>query len=224
MKDATLQQHRAIPPTLGAGTLAVAIGLGFALPPLGRALIKGLDSSPLPTPGLVRLVADLPFTWSVPIMAGLGVIGALYVGRAAANEALTLTITEDHLEYSQNGYSGWISKADISSVYRDGKLLVFLDHDGLVRHKLNDDALPAPDVQKNLIDHGYPWQKGDPFEAEYVKWLDGHPEFTSSEHRLLREYSREKDAETLKRAEDELMRAGLVARRRRDQVQVRRSL
>src|SRR5699024_2619522 len=74
MTPTTLQPHRSVPVVLGILTFGLGFGLGFALPPLVGLLQTALESSPFPTTGLVQLIAEMPFSRSVPIMSALGLI------------------------------------------------------------------------------------------------------------------------------------------------------
>ena len=224
MTPTTLQPHRSVPVVLGILTLALGFGLGYALPPLVGLLRTALEASPFPTTGLVRLIAETPFSWSVPIMSALGLIAGVYIANAAIKEALHLVVADDHVEYQQNNGEGWISHADTSAIYFDAQNLIFLDPKHLIRHRLNADALPKRDVIDALQDHDYPFYPQDPFEDAYLRWIDGRPEFTDQEHRLLRRRNRlTKDPGARTDVDELLQQHGIVVRQHQNQLQVRRA-
>lgn len=224
MTTTSLQPHRSIPVVLGVVTFGLGFGLGFALPPLVGLLRTALESSPFPTKGVVGLVADMPFSWSVPIMSVLGLVAGVYIANAATKEALRLMIADDRVEYQQNDSEGWISHKDISAIYFDGRYVVFLDHQNLIRHRLDADALSKHDVIDALQSHHYPVYGQDPFEDAYVRWLDGRPEFTDQEHSLLRRRHRlTKDPNARTDIDELLQQHGIVVRQRQNQLQARRA-
>lgn len=221
---ARVEQHRVIPAVLGVVVLAVGVGLGFALPTVARLLERGLEVTPFPVPGILHGIAELPHIWSVPIMTVLGLVGAGFIATASHTEALRLTIYDDHVEYGQNGAEGWIDRSDVSRVYVDGRYLVFLNRVGTVRHRLDADALSKTRVADAFRAHDYPWSETDPYDAQYVTWIDGRPEFSEHEHALLRKLQAARkcdDAETQTDVTTELADAGLVTRERRGKTQVR---
>lgn len=215
---------RAAPYLLVLSVLVPAVGLGFALPPFARWLQDVLDGTPLPVHGAVDLVAGLPLSWSLPILTGLGLVGGVWIAIAAHGEALRLTVADDHLEHRTDEHEGWIERSDVAAVFRDGRYLVLVAPDGRVRARLDADSLRSTEVCDALVGHGWPWREQDPYERDFVGWVDGRPGFTDTEQALLRRRLRErKDAAAVVELDAELGAHGLAVRVRDDRLQVRRA-
>ena len=56
MQTTQVRQPVIVPALVGLVTLAIGVGLGFALPPLARVLRDWLESTPLPSFGLVEVL------------------------------------------------------------------------------------------------------------------------------------------------------------------------
>ncbi|MCA5895101.1 hypothetical protein LEP48_17360 [Isoptericola sp. NEAU-Y5] len=218
-----VRQPVAVPLLVLAVTAAVAVGLGSVLPPLAGRLSDLLDRTPLPSLGPVELFAGLPLSWSVPIVGGLGLVGGVFLALVTAGEALRLTVADDHLEHRTDDQEGWVERAEVTGVFRDGHDLVLLGAGGAPRARLDADTLRAAEVRGAFETHGWRWLDGDPHEAAYLRWMDGRPGFTPAEHALLRRRLAErKDAAAVAEVDAELASRGVAARRRGDRLEVRR--
>lgn len=221
MTSIELKQSPAVPVVLGVIITLLGLGLGFAAPPLAGVLVSVIERTPFPVPGVIDLVSDLSPAWSVPILGALGAVAGLVVAHSAATEALRLTVAPDHLEYRQNDREGWIERADVAAAYRDRRYLVLLGHEDRVRSRLEADALNEERLKDTLLAFEYPWMDQDPHEESYVPWVDGRPDFSATEHSLLRQW-KPKNTEDRIRFEQELGQHHLVARERGGKLQVRR--
>ncbi|MFE5340094.1 hypothetical protein ACFQ80_07715 [Isoptericola sp. NPDC056578] len=218
-----VRQPRWVPLLLLLATVAVGVGLGFALPPLARWLHGVLESTPLPSLGPVELLAGLPLVWSVPVLGGLGVVGGVLLALSTVGEALRLTVADDHLEHRTDDREGWVERADVGDVFRDGRYLVLLGRTGAPRERLDADTLRPDELRAAFEGHGWPWRDADPHERAYERWMDGRPGFSAAEHALLRRRLAErKDAAAVAEIDEALAAHGLAARVRDDRLQVRR--
>ncbi|MCK9792752.1 hypothetical protein M1843_03200 [Isoptericola sp. 4D.3] len=218
-----VRQPRRVPLLVLLATVALGVGLGFALPPLARWWQALLEGTPLPGLGPVELLAGLPLVWSAPILGGLGVVGGVLLALTTIGEALRLTVADDHLEHRTDEREGWVERSDVADVFRDGRYLVLLGPSGAPRARLDADTLRKADVRAAFETHRWPWRDGDPHENEYERWLDGRPGFTAAEHALLRRrLDDRKDTRKAAEADAELAACGLAARVRDDRLQVRR--
>jgi len=218
-----VRQPRWVPLLLLLASAALGTGLGVALPPLARWLQDLLARSPLPSLGVVDLLAGLPLGWSVPILGGLGVVAGVVLALTTIRESLRLTVADDHLEHRTDAREGWVERADVDAVFRDGRYLVLLDRAGAPRARLDADTLRGAEIRAAFAAHGWPWRDADPFEGAYERWVDGRPGFSSAEHALLRRRLAEhKDAAAVAEIDDALASHGLAARVRDDRLQARR--
>ncbi|SKC46503.1 YqeB family protein [Krasilnikoviella flava] len=218
-----VRQPRRVPVLLLLGAVALGVGLGWALPPLARWLRGMLEQSPLPSLGPVELLAGLPLAWSVPILGGLGVVGGVLVALSSIGESLRLTVADDHLEHRTDDVEGWVERADVADVLRDGRYLVLLGATGAPRARLDADTLRQAEIRAAFEAHGWPWRDVDPHEGAYERWMDGRPGFSAAEHLLLRRRLAErKDAAAVTEVDVALAGHRLAARVRDDRLQVRR--
>lgn len=223
MNETSLRQPVAIPFGFGFAALVAGIALGFAGPAVAAWLVDMFDLSPLPTPGVLQVVAGLPWAWSIPIGALIGVAGGVLLARSIVREGLRLTVAADHIEYRQEGREGWIERTDVATVYPDGHYVVVLDPHERIRVRLNADGVNRRALASTMSEYGYPWCDQDPFDGDYALWVDGKPGFSSAEHRLIREWrgARRKNADRME-AEEALRETDLVVRYRRERVEIRR--
>ena len=224
MEPTRIRQHAAIPVVFGAGGVALGAVVGLVAAPVATWLVALLERTPIPVPQLLEVIAGLPLTWSLPVGLTLGVVAGLGLAGAIVHEGLKLTVDAGGLEYQQKDRDGWLDRADVASVHRDGSDAVVLDRDGGVLARLDADNISTERLRAALEQHGYRYLETDPFEADYRRWQDGRPELSSDEHRLVRRWrAADKDAESRAEAEVDLRRAGLAVRERDGRIQVRRT-
>lgn len=223
MKPIELKQSPVVPAGFAVAALALGTALGFVLPSVASWLVDLLTDAPIPVPGVLGVIADLPLAWSVPIGVLLGIVGAAFLVLTIVHEALSVTVTDDHLEYRQEGREGWIERAEAASIHMDGSYVVVLDTDTRIRVRLKAEGIDTSALAESLRVRGYSWHESDPHEKDYQRWLDGRPGFSASEHRLIDRWRqvRGKFAERMA-AEVALREANLVVRFRDGRVQVRR--
>lgn len=223
MTTTQVRQSRSAPALLGLATLALGVGLGFALPPLARWLRDAIEQTPLPLHGLVGVLADMPWVWSVPVLGALGLAAAAYVARASVVEALALDVAGDHVEHRIDGLEGWIERDAVASVHPDRGDLVFLGPGGRPRARLDASALETDAVRDALRAHGWPWRDDDPYDAGFVPWVEGRPGFDDAESRLLaRRRDGGKDRAAQREVDAELAARGIAVRVRDGRLQARR--
>lgn len=224
MTTTEVRQPPALPALLGLGVLAVGVVLGWFAPVLARGLVDLIEATPLPAPGVIRLIETLPLEWSLGILGGLGLVGGAFVAFMVVGEAPTLTVADDHLEHRQEEREVWIERSDVGAAFRDRDELVLLRPDGNLRARLDVETLSQAKVRAALDGHRWPWRDTDPYEQGFERWVDGRPGFTADEHQALRRRLEErKDAAASRKADEELSALGLVARIRDDRIQVRRT-
>ena len=224
MTTTEVRQHPALPTLLGLGVLALGIVLGWFAPALARGLVDLTEATPLPSPGLIRLIGTLPLEWSLGILGGLGLVGGGFVAFMTVGEAPRLTVADDHLEHAQEEREVWVERSDVGAAFRDKDDLVLLRPDGGLRARLDVDTLSGAKVRGALEQHRWPWLDADPHEQQFERWVDGRPGFTADEHAVLRRRLEErKDAAARRKADEDLAALGLVARIRDDKMQVRRT-
>lgn len=196
------------------GTPIAGFGLGFVIAPLVRWMLSTVDSAP----GPLRILAQLPTGWAVLVTTLLGIAAGIYVAQQAVKESLVLTVDREHVGLTQDGAEHYLPRERVDAVFRDGKDLVLLDArtTELARNKASD--LSWTQVQEAFERFGYPWRgAADPHDAQFTRWVDGHPDLDATTHELLRRRARAlKDSQSgaAGDAQDRLRALGVVVRDR----------
>ncbi|MBF6331658.1 hypothetical protein [Nocardia transvalensis] len=165
------------------GGVAAGVGLGFALPAVGRWALGMLGELPAP----VRIAMAVPPAWLVPIGAILGLLGGLWLVEQARTESLALTVADDHVELSQQGRDRFVTRDRVAAVYREDDDLVLTDPNGMRLARFDARDLSGRAVATAFRVHGYPWvEENDPHATEFIRWVDGLPGVDDKVHRLLR--------------------------------------
>nr|BFF19161.1 hypothetical protein GCM10025730_26820 [Promicromonospora thailandica] len=165
MTSTQVRQPAALPVLIGVGTLAVGLVLGWFAPALARGLADVIGATPLPVPGVVRLVGTLELPWTLGILGGLGLLGGAFLAVVVVGEAPVLTVAGDHLEHEQEERAVWVERSDVGAAFRDGNDLVLLRPGGGLRARLDVDTLSGARVRDALTAHHWPWSEGDPHEG-----------------------------------------------------------
>ncbi|MDN5918794.1 MAG: hypothetical protein L0I76_27495 [Pseudonocardia sp.] len=210
----TLRISAVWPWLLRIGLPIVGFGLGFVVAPLVRWLLSTVDAAP----GLLRILAQLPTGWAVLVTTLIGVCVGLWLAHETRHEALLLTVDHDHVLLAQEGEERYLGRDRIDAVFRDGSDLVLLDAGTteLARNKASD--LAWNQVQEAFERFDYPWRgSADPFDAQFRRWVDGHPDLDATAHGLLRRRARAlKDERSGEAGDalDQLRDRGIVVRDR----------
>ncbi|MBC8075177.1 MAG: hypothetical protein H7Y32_03800 [Chloroflexales bacterium] len=168
-----------------------------------------------PFQGPFKLVASFPDPQ--------GTIGALVVGAGAglvlaflaAQERLTVTVSDDQITIERGGSSRVLKRASISAVFLDRKQLVLLSPTSAeVVREASD--LNANHLTSALRTHGYPWlADGDPYNDTYRRWVEDTPEIAGHANALLKARARaldKSDDDETAQLRTELANLGIVVR------------
>ncbi len=201
---------------------AVGFGLGFAVEPLVRWATSTLHTAPTP----LRLAAETPTPWLVPILTVIGAGAGYWLAEQAERDSLTVTVRADSLVTAHRDTERYIQRAHVGSVFTDPKDLVVLDPDGRETFRAPATDLPANRLATTLRRHGYPWHgTRDPHEADYQRWIDGHPDLDEQTNALLRarrEALGSKNHTEASKIHTQLQDNGIVVRDRNKTQQYRR--
>ncbi|MFF3894052.1 hypothetical protein ACFYY3_12825 [Streptomyces sp. NPDC001812] len=184
-------------------------GVGWLIGPLADWLVT-LPWAPLQGPA--ELVASLP----APALSAAGAVTGLILGLVAQYEQLVVRLSDDHVALTRKGREQDFPRDAVATVFRDGKQLVLLGHDGgeLTRQECD---LDTGRLANAFTEHGYAWADVDPHQGEFRRWVPGAPGLPEGANALLkaRQESLEKkgssddDVEELR---EELARLGVVVR------------
>ncbi|GAA4910634.1 hypothetical protein LX16_2683 [Stackebrandtia albiflava] len=207
---------------LGLGAAVIGVGLGFTVRPLVDWAVDALGGAP----GPLRLLAQLPTGWAVAATTVLGVLVGLWLAHATVHDTLKVTVTPSAVRLSQKKNERHIARDAVGAVFKDGRELVFLD--AATRRLGHGDAadLSAERLRRAFTRFGYPWRDGgDPYAADFRRWVDGMPGLDDRANTLLRRRSRAltDDREgTAADLLDELQGLGLIVRDRDGRQEYRR--
>ncbi|RKT84757.1 hypothetical protein SAMN05421805_12516 [Saccharopolyspora antimicrobica] len=221
-QSTTLRLQSSVLWALGIGCGALGLGLGFLVKPLVNWIVDLIGDAP----GPLRLAAELPTVWAVPVLTVVGLLGGAWLAVEAKKEALELTVDPAGVHLKQDGAERYLQRDRIDAVFQDGKELVFLDATTrqLARHKSSD--LSKTQVRETFERYGYPWAgAADPRENEFRKWVDGQPGLDEEANGLLRSRARaltDKQRGAAADLADQLQAIGVVLRDRDDTQQYRR--
>ncbi|TDD98086.1 hypothetical protein E1269_29235 [Jiangella asiatica] len=188
--------------------------LGLGLRPLAEWI---LDVDWIPDFGLAHVVAELPQAQGtigavVAVVAGvvLGVVLAL----TAEGEVLRVGVGTGRVSLTRDGDTRTVQRADVHSVFMDGKALVLLGRHGDELAREPSD-LAAARLEAAFTAHGYPWSSADPHRDAYRRWVPETPDLPPGADAVLKARQRaleqggKDDATELR---DELARLGVVVR------------
>ncbi|ASF06474.1 hypothetical protein NBRGN_063_00050 [Nocardia brasiliensis NBRC 14402] len=203
------------------GGLLLGVGLGFVVRPFGHWVIDTFDA----TPGPLRIAMTVPPVWLIPVTSVVGVVAGIVLFEVARHEALTLTVTDDHVELSQNGRARHVPRKSVAAVFREGADLVLTDRSQRPLARFGAKDLSRNDIEQAFRDHGYPWlDQDDPFGADFLRWVDGRPESGPAVDAVLRARRRALADEkplAVEELDEELLALGVDVRDRQGEQHIR---
>ncbi|MGO1950188.1 MAG: YqeB family protein [Mycobacteriaceae bacterium] len=166
-----------------AGGAAIGLVAAFIVGPVVAWLLGLIGDAP----GPLRLAAELPFVWAVPVLTILGGVGGFLVASSWTEDAGTIDVAEDGLTVHTKDADRFIKRDRIAHVIAEKKALVLID-DGdreVLRSPLEDEMVPG--LRAALDAHGYPpLDTSDPFEDAFTTWVDGDGRQDGEVEELLR--------------------------------------
>ncbi|MEU7278551.1 hypothetical protein AB0A69_07140 [Streptomyces sp. NPDC045431] len=189
--------------------LLAGAGAGRLAGPLADWLVT-LPWAPLQGPA--ELVASVPAPWLVAAGAAAGLV----LGFVVQHEQLAMRLSDERVVLTREGRAREFSRDAVAAVFRDGKQLVLLGHDGgeLARQECDLDVGRVADA---FTEHGYAWADADPYEDEFRRWVPDTPGLPEGANAILkaRQESLEKKGpsdDDVRELREELARLGVVVR------------
>ncbi|MFD3822095.1 hypothetical protein [Streptomyces sp. NPDC058625] len=196
----------------------VCVYFVFTLAGAGAGWLAGLLADWLvtlpwaPLQGPAELVVSIPAPW----LPAAGSVAGLALGLVAQHEQLVIRLSDDRVVLTRKGRAQEFSRDAIAAVFRDGKQLVLLGHDGgeLTRQECDLDVGRVADA---FTEHGYVWADADPHKDEFRRWVPGTPGLPEGANAILeaRQESLEKKSSSddgVQELREELARLGVVVR------------
>ncbi|MBB5155749.1 YqeB family protein [Saccharopolyspora phatthalungensis] len=142
---------------------------------LVAAWVSGLPWAPFQ--GVFELAASVPDPWGTVGAIAIGAIIGLGFAGLMAQERLTVSVAPERLTLTVGRSARHVERAEIGSVFVDGKHFVVLDETGGELARQPSDLDKAA-LRRAFADHGYPWRDKDPFAARYSLWVEDTPELS----------------------------------------------
>jgi hypothetical protein len=185
-------------PAIGAGlgwlaTAAAGWVADVPFAPLGF-LFEWLDGAPQP----VTTIAG----------ASLGAVAGLVLAVIGWEERLTVRVSREGVTLVRGRSSRTVARGDVAGAFADGKQLVLLDRRGAEAAREPSDLGAGP-LRAAFEEQGYRWYPdGDPYAADFGRWVPGMPGLPAAADALLR--AREKALEKKDKAEASALRGELA--------------
>ncbi|WP_218951866.1 YqeB family protein [Amycolatopsis anabasis] len=169
----------------------------------------------VPFEGPLKLYNSIPEPARTLGAIAIGVIAGLVFAFFWAQDRLFVTISAERVGLKRGDTENHLERPAISSVFLDGKKLVFLGESGeeLAREtwEMNNERL-----REVFREHGYPWHDGgDPYAGEYKLWVEDTPDLPGSANALLKARKRAQEKRETDEAAEmrrELVKLGVVVR------------
>lgn len=214
-----------VPPGWVAAFAVAGAGIGaasaFVIGPLVSWLIGLLGDAP----GPLRLAAELPLLWAIPVLTVLGLGIGLWISAEWKKEVGVVTVADDGVQADQAAHRRRVAKERVTEVSTDGRDLVVLGASAAEELRVKtDDALHGR-LADAFRQFDYPWLgTTDPREADFVDWVDGAGRLGEEVDALLRARHRalsDKRPGAADEARDRLRELGVAVRDRKSGQQVR---
>lgn len=208
--------------------IAATTALGAVLGLIVRGLVSWLERTVDGSPGPLRIAAQLPVGVAVGVLAVAGLIGGVLLAGIWQHEVVSLTVADDHVELEASGHRRWIGSAEIGEAFlgRGGELTV-LDRRGRLLAAASTDGVSGRRIAAAFADAGYRWSgERDPYEADYLRFVDGRDDAEPAVCALLRERAVARAEKREPTAHDLRLRLGdhgVVVRDRGDEQEFRRA-
>lgn len=178
-------------------------------------------------PGPLRLAAELPFAWAVPVLTVVGAVGGFVIVATWVEGAGTIEVGNDGITVHSKNTDRHLPKSVMQHIFAEKSDLVVLG-DGareVYRGAVEDELLPG--LRKALADRGYPrLESADPYGDDFVPWTEGVGDVDDECEVLLlarRRALMDDRPGAAEEALDELRRRGIMVRDRDGHQQFRRA-
>ncbi|KXP12895.1 hypothetical protein AXK57_01205 [Tsukamurella pulmonis] len=207
-------------------TITATTALGALLGVVVRGLVSWLERTVDGSPGPLRLAAQLPVGVAAGVLTVVGLIGGIVLVAAWQHEVAALNVAEDHVELAAGGHRRWIARDEVGEAFlgRGGELTI-LDPQGRLLAAAGTDGVSGRRIAEAFRAAGYHWSgASDPYEREYIRFVDGRDEAPPEARELLRARAvarAEKREPTARDLRLRLGEAGVVVRDRGDEQEFR---
>ncbi|MDI9887186.1 hypothetical protein QMZ92_23150 [Streptomyces sp. HNM0645] len=168
-----------------------------------------LPSAPLQGPA--EVVASIP----APVLSAAGSMAGLALGLVAQHDQLLIRLSDDRVVLTRKGREQGFPHDVVARVFKDGKQLVLLGHDGgeLTRQECD---LDVGRLAGAFTEHCYAWVDADPHGDEFRRWVPDTPGLPEGANAILKARQESLDNEgpdaDVRELRDELARLGVVVK------------
>ena len=164
------------------GIPALALLFGLLLPPFARWALG--FSTGLPVRPVFRVLGAVDQPWEIVVDLAIWLAVGLAIAFSAYQESTTVTLTDADLRLDKGDWHQTIARADVDTVFLDGKKLVVLDRES---RQLASEPHRAPGaaLERAFRSHGYPWRDADPYAGLYRRWSSNTPDLPPAVNAVL---------------------------------------
>lgn len=204
------------------GGAAVGLLAAFIVGPLVSWLLGLIGDAP----GPLRLAAELPLVWALPVLTVIGAVIGFLIVASWMESAGSIEVGEDGITVHSKDADRYLPKSTSCRVIAENRELIILDEDTRERFRgpVEDEMLPG--LRAALREHAYPeLETADPYAQDYTTWVEGDGRLDEGSEDLLRARRRALADERPGAAEealDGLRRRGIMVRDREGRQQYRR--
>ncbi len=176
-------------------------------------------------PGPLRLAAELPFVWALPVLTVVGAVVGFVIVASWSDSAGSVEVGADGITVHSKDADRHLLRSRARRVIAEKKELIVLDEETreVFRGPVEDEMLPG--LRMALRDHGFPeLESVDPYSQDYTTWVEGDGRLGDEAEELLRARRRALADDRPGAAEealDGLRRRGVMVRDREGRQQYR---
>jgi hypothetical protein len=196
---------------LGFPLAGAAAGWGLQA---GASWVAGLRWAPFQGP--FKLVASIDQPWAAIGALTLGAIAGVVVALFAADDVLTVVVSDDTVTVSRGGKpAAEFARDRVTGVFQDAKHLVLLGTGTKELMREKHDLAESP-LRQAFETHGWPWlPEGDPHAGQYRRFVNDDPDLPPAANAMLKARAAamsKDDGHDLAELRAELGKLGVVVR------------
>lgn len=207
-------------PIFTVGGALIGLIAAFVVGPLVAWLVGLIGDAP----GPLRVAAELPMVWALPVLTVVGAVLGFLICTSWAEDAGTIEVSDTGITRHLKDSDRFFGRERITGVVASGKELVLLGGDAEVYRGASESEM-IPGLRAALQAHGYPELLGtDPHEREFSAWVEGNGALSAEAEdqlRIRRRALTDKKAGEAEGAAEKLRTLGVMVRDREGRQQIR---
>ncbi|HIW90548.1 MAG TPA: hypothetical protein H9870_02650 [Candidatus Corynebacterium avicola] len=207
-------------PIFTVGGALIGLAAAFVVGPLVAWLLGIIGDAP----GPLRLAAELPLVWAVPVLTIIGAVAGFLICASWTEDAGTIEVSDAGITRHLKDSDRFFARERITGVVASGKELVLLGDAAEIYRGASESEM-IPGLRAALRAHGYPeLLDTDPHEREFSAWVEGNGALSAEAEdqlRIRRRALTDKKVGEAEGAAEKLRTLGVMVRDRDGRQQVR---